>query len=71
MEVGDLVLIVDKSSRRGDKKKGRVVSVEGTANHIRRAHVRRADGRVVLKDRTKIVLLEIYIDKDRSNGAQQ
>ena len=69
--MGDLVLLVDEATRRGDWKKGRVVSVEGTANHIRRAHVRRADGRVVLKDRTKIVLLEIDVDKVRSDGAQK
>ena len=71
IEVGDLVLLVDEATRRGDWKKGRVVSVEGTANHVRRAQIRRADGRVVLKDRTKMVLLEVDVDNNHPNGARQ
>ena len=48
---------------------GRVVSVDGTANHVRKVEVRRADGRIVLKDRTKIVLLEIDDGGNQPNGS--
>ena len=57
--VGDLVLLVDEACRRSEWRLGRVSSVLGTANHIRKAEVRRADGRVLTKDRTKLVLLEL------------
>ena len=56
---GDLVLLVDESSSRNDWRKGRVVRAEGTECHARKAWVRRADGKVVLRDRTKMVLLEV------------
>ena len=69
IEVGNLVLLVDEVTRRGEWKMGRVVSVDGTANHVRKAEVRRADGRIVLKDRTKMVLLEIDDGGNRPNGS--
>ena len=50
---------MDENARRGEWKMARVISTSGTADHIRKAEVRRADGRIVLKDRTKLVLLEI------------
>ena len=67
--MGNLVLLVDKVTRRGEWKMGRVVSVDGTANHVRKAEVRRADGRIVLKDRTKMVLLEIDDGGNQPNGS--
>ena len=67
--VGDLVIIVDESVRRHEWKMGRIVSVEGSDDHIRRAWVKRGDGKTILKDRTKIVLLEIEkTDKHNLDG---
>ena len=54
-----IVVIVDEAVPRHDWSLGRVVDVEGTSPHVRRAHVRRADGRIVTRDRTKIVRLEM------------
>ena len=59
--VGDLVLLVDETCRRSEWKLGRVISVSGTPNHVRKAEVRRVDGRVLTKDRTKLVLLELDV----------
>ena len=59
LAVDDLVVIVDEAVPRHDWSLGRVVDVEGTSPHVRRAHVRRADGRIVTRDRTKIVRLEM------------
>ena len=63
------MIISDENVRRGEWKMGRVVSVSGTANHVRKAEVRRADGRIVTKDRTKLVLLELDDLKKTGNGS--
>ena len=55
----DLVLLVDESVPRGEWRLGRIVQVGGTDSHVRKALVKRADGKVVLRDRTKLVLLEV------------
>ena len=57
--VDDLVLLVDESTPRGEWRLGRIVQVGGTDSHVRKALVKRADGKVVLRDRTKLVLLEV------------
>ena len=57
--VDDLVIIIDEAVPRHDWSLGRVVDVEGTSPHVRRAHVRHADRRIVTTDRTKIVRLEM------------
>ena len=57
--VDDLVIIVDEAVPRHDWSLGRVVDVEGTSPHVRRVHVRRGDGRIVTRDRTKILRLEM------------
>jgi hypothetical protein len=59
IEEGALVIIVDETVRRHEWKLGRVTSVERNGDHARRAWIKRGDGKTVLKDRTKIVLLEI------------
>ena len=59
LKVGDLVILVDETKKRHDWKMGRIVSVEGRDNHVTRARVKRGDGRIVLKDRTKLVHLEL------------
>ena len=70
MAVGDLVLLVDDNVRRGEWKTGRITAVSGTANHVRKAEVRRSDGRTVTKDRTKLILLELDGEK-KSASTQQ
>ena len=69
IEVGSLVLLVDEVTRSGEWEMGHVVSVDGSTNHVRKAEIRRADGRLVLKDRTKIVLLEIDDGGNQPNGS--
>ena len=56
---GDLVILVDETKKRHEWKMGRVLSTEGRDNHVTRARIKRNDGRIVLKDRTKLVHLEL------------
>ena len=59
MEEGDLVLIANEQSARSEWKLGRVVDVGGDETHIRKATIRRADGKLIIRDRMKLVLLEL------------
>ena len=59
LEVGDLVLVAKEQVARSEWKLGRVVDVDGDETHIRKATVKRADGKIVLKDRMNLVLLEL------------
>ena len=59
LSVGDLVLIVDDQLARHAWKLGRIVDIEGDATHIRKAMVKRADGKLLHRDRTKLVHLEL------------
>ncbi len=68
LAVDDLVVIVDETLQRHDWKMGRVISVAGTTPHVRRVDVLRADGKIVTKDRTKVVLLELDTEKISKNG---
>ena len=56
---GDVVILVDESTSRSDWKLGRVVDTIDSGPHVRRVNVRRADGKVLLKDRTKLVKMEL------------
>ena len=56
---GDLVIIVDESVHRHDWKMARILKTEGSGPHVRRVRLKRSDGKIVLKDRTKIVPLEL------------
>ena len=60
--VDDLVLLVDDNVRRGEWRMGRVISTEGSGRHIRRAQVKRVDGRILFCDRSKIVHLELDLE---------
>ena len=60
---GELVLLVDEQTRRGEWKLGRIQKIERTSEHARRAWVKRADGKLVERDRTKLILLEVDIEK--------
>ena len=44
---------------------GRVVDVEGSGAHVRKAQILRPDGKIVVKDRSKIVRLELDTDQKR------
>ena len=57
--VDDMVIVIDETLPRHDWSLGRVIGVEGSSAHVRRAHVRRKDGKIVTKDRTKLVRLEL------------
>ncbi len=57
-----LVIIVDETLHRHQWSMGRVVEVEGSGAHVRRAQILRPDGKIVLKDRSKIVRLELDSD---------
>ena len=54
-----MVIVIDETLPRHDWSLGRVIGVEGSSAHVRRAHVRRKDGKIVTKDRTKLVRLEL------------
>ena len=55
---GDIVLLVDDQCRRGDWKIGRVVETDGN-ELVRTVSVRTTDGKVFLRDRAKVVRLEL------------
>merc|ERR1712074_203409 len=57
--VDDMVIVMDETLPRHNWSLGRVMGVEGSSAHVRRAHVRRQDGKIVTKDRTKLVRLEL------------
>ena len=68
MAVDDLVLITDENMQRHSWKLGRVISIERTGTHVRRATVQRGDGKLLVKDRSKLVLLELDGEKKQKNG---
>ena len=57
--VDDMVIVMDETLPRHNWSLGRVMGVEGSSAHVRRAHIRRQDGKIVTKDRTKLVRLEL------------
>ena len=57
--VGDVVLLVDGQVRRNAWKLGRVTEVVGDGVHVRQVMVRTADRKEFLRDRTKVVRLEL------------
>ena len=59
LAVGDLVILADECVDRGQWKLGRVVKTESSDDHVRRVEVLRSDAKIVLRDRTKIVKLEM------------
>ena len=57
------MIIVDETVKRHDWRMARVISTEGSGNHVRRARVKRSDGKILLKDRGKLVHLEMDDEK--------
>ena len=63
LSIGDVVLLVDEQCRRGDWRMGSIVATDED-ELVRTVSVRTTDGKVFLRDRTKIVRLEL--DPDRA-----
>ena len=59
LKEGDLVLLVDEAAHRNQWKLGRVEKIHQNGPHVRRVDVRRGDQKIVTRDRTKIVKLEM------------
>ena len=55
----DLVILVDENTYRGEWRLARVTDPMTDGEHVRSAEVRTADGKTFLRDRTKLVLLEL------------
>ena len=58
LSVGDVVLLVDEQCRRGDWRMGKIEETDG-GELVRTVSVRTTDGKVFLRDRTKVVRLEL------------
>ena len=59
LEVGDLVLIVDDAIQRSAWEMGRVVQVDDAVGHARKIFVKRPSSKIICRDRTKLVHLEL------------
>ena len=57
--VDDMVIVMDETLPRHNWSLGRVMGVEGSSAHVRRAYPRRQDEKIVTKDRTKRLRLEL------------
>ena len=59
LKTDDVVILVDESLSRSEWKLGRVTEIVNSGPHARKVNVRRADRKIVVKDRTKVVRLEL------------
>ena len=59
LKVGDVVLLVNQQLRRGEWRLGMVDQAFGDESHVRKVLVRTAGGKKFLRDRTKVVRLEL------------
>jgi len=59
LKVDDLVILVDETLDRNLWKLGKVTKTLGDNAHTRRVEVKKADGKTVVRDRQKIVKLEL------------
>ena len=57
--VGDLVIIVDKSLARNHWKMGCVETIHSVGAHVRTVNIRRGDRKILPRDWSKIVKLEM------------
>ena len=55
----DVVILVDETVERHRWRMGRIQKTFQSGPHVRRVEIRKGDGKVVLRDRTKIVKLEM------------
>ena len=59
LKKGDLVIIVDDTTTRDAWRLGRVENVHVSGPHVRKVDIKRGDGKLVIRDRTKVVRLEM------------
>ena len=65
MKEGDLVLVVDEQQPRSMWKLARVVKAEAEIDqHVRKATVKTADKKTLLRDRESLVLLEMDSEQE-------
>ena len=50
---------MDDTKKRDVWKLGRVIKAYSSDNHVKKVEVRRGDGKIVHRDKSKIVLLEM------------
>ena len=72
LRVNELVLIVNEQLPRSVWKMARVVQADAEVDeHVRKALVRLADGKVVLRDRTSLVRLELDGETDSDGSTRE
>ena len=59
LKINDLVILVDESVERNQWKMGRIVGTTDSDGHVRRVEIIRSDGKIVQRDRVKIVKMEL------------
>ena len=59
LKKGDLVIIVDETTSRDAWRLGRIENVHESGQHVRKVDIKRGDGRLITRDRTKVVRLEM------------
>ena len=59
LKKGDLVIIVDETTSRDAWRLGRVEDVHESGHHVRKVNVKRGDGKLLTRDRSKVVRLEM------------
>ena len=65
MKEGDLVLVVDEQQPRSMWKLARVINAEAEVDqHVRKATVKTADKKTLLRDRESLVLLEMDTEEE-------
>ncbi len=70
IEERQLVLLVDKQVHRSQWRMARVVETISSNNHVKSVRVRTPEGKVLLKDRTKVVVLELDIESYENKNIQ-
>ena len=64
--MGDLVICLDNPMARGDWRLCRVHEVVKNGQHVRQVKIRTGEGKLLWRDRTKLVLLELD-DEEKQN----
>ena len=59
LKVDDLVILVDDCVDRNQWKMGRVVGTTNTDGHVRKVEIIRPDGKIIQRDRVKVVKMEL------------
>ena len=63
LKKGDLVILVDDGIERNSWRMGRIVDTIQSDEHVRHVQIRRGDGKILQRDRTKVVKLEMELDE--------